>query len=118
MVLEQGALSGRYSLENPLPEGSNRAQIYNDMLPRLKRLTDELAAIGRVQGAGVPDVATAWAIAKGATAIIGVTRPDHIDGLVRGASLTLSSNDIAKLETLAEAANVNTLAWWEKEMQA
>jgi aryl-alcohol dehydrogenase-like predicted oxidoreductase len=26
MVLEQGALSGKYSLENPLPEGSNRAK--------------------------------------------------------------------------------------------
>jgi myo-inositol catabolism protein IolS len=116
MVLEQGALSGKYSLENPLPEGSNRAEIYNSMLPQLKALTDKLASIGLRQGAAAPDVATAWAIAKGATPIIGVTKPNYIDGLVRASSMMLSSDDIAALETLADAANVNTRGWWEQEM--
>jgi aryl-alcohol dehydrogenase-like predicted oxidoreductase len=117
MVLEQGALSGRYSPENPLPEGSNRAKAYNGMLSQLKALTDRLASIGQKHGAAAPDVATAWAIAKGATPIIGVTRPDYIDGLVRTTSMTLASEDIAELEALADAANVNTRGWWEKEMQ-
>ncbi|EHM02644.1 oxidoreductase, aldo/keto reductase family protein [Acetobacteraceae bacterium AT-5844] len=117
MVLEQGALSGKYSPENPLPEGTNRAQAYNDMLPQLKALTDKLASLGQVRGAEAPDVATAWAMAKGATPIIGVTKPGYIDGLVRAASLTLSSSDIAELEALAVAADVNTRGWWEKEMQ-
>jgi aryl-alcohol dehydrogenase-like predicted oxidoreductase len=75
MVLEQGALSGRYSPENPLPEGTNRAETYNGMLPQLKALTDKLASIGQKRGAAVPDVATTWAIAKGTTPIIGVTKP-------------------------------------------
>jgi len=117
MVLEQGALSGKYSRENPLPQGTNRAQAYNDMLPQLKALTDRLASIGQSQGAAAPDVATAWAIAKGATPIIGVTKPNYIDGLVRAANMTLSSDDIAELEALADAANVNTRGWWEKDMQ-
>lgn len=117
MVLEQGALSGKYSPGNPLPEGTNRAQAYNAMLPQLKALTDRLASIGRTQGAEAPDVATAWAIAKGATPIIGVTRSSYIDGLVRATSITLSSDDIAELEALADAAGVNTRGWWEKEMQ-
>ncbi|MBB2179825.1 aldo/keto reductase [Gluconacetobacter tumulicola] len=117
MVLEQGALSGRYSPENPLPEGTNRAQVYNGMLPQLKALTDKLASIGQKQNAAAPDVATAWAIAKGTTPIIGVTRPGYVDGLVRATSLVLSSDDIAALEALAESANVNTRGWWEKEMQ-
>lgn len=117
MVLEQGALSGRYSPQNPLPEGSNRAGTYNGMLPRLKALTDKLASIGQKHGAAAPDVATAWAIAKGATPIIGVTRPDYVDGLVRATSMTLASDDIAELEALADAANVDTRGWWEKEMQ-
>lgn len=118
MVLEQGALSGNYNLENPLPEGSNRAEAYNGMLPQLKALTDKLASIGQRQGAAAPDVATAWAIAKGTTPIIGITKPSYIDGLVRATSMTLSSDDIAELEALADAANVNTRGWWEKEMQA
>ncbi len=116
MVLEQGALSGKYSPENPLPEGSNRSKAYNGMLSRLKALTDKLVSIGQSQGAAAPDVATAWAIAKGATPIIGVTRPDYVDGLARARTMTLSGNDIAELEALADAANVNTRGWWEQEM--
>ena len=97
MVLEQGALRGKYSPENPLPEGSGRAKTYNGMLSQLKALTDKLASIGQKQGAAAPDVATAWAIAKGATPIIGVTNPSYIDGLVRASAMALSSDDIAQL---------------------
>jgi aryl-alcohol dehydrogenase-like predicted oxidoreductase len=110
-------LSGKYNLDNPLPEGTNRAKAYNAMLPQLKALTDKLASIGQKQGAEVPEVATSWAIAKGATPIIGVTKPSYIDGLVRATSITLSSDDIAELEALAEAANVNTRGWWEKDLR-
>jgi len=116
MVLEQGALSGKYSPETPLPEGTNRAKAYNDMLPQLKALTDKLASIGQSHGAAAPDVATAWAIAKGTTPIIGVTKPDYIAGLIRASAMKLSSDDIAELETLAHAADVNTRGWWEQEM--
>ncbi|WNL44255.1 aldo/keto reductase [Dyella sp. BiH032] len=116
MVLEQGALSGKYGPEHPLPEGSNRAETYNGMLPQLKALTDGLASIGRKRGAAAPEVATAWAIAKGVTPIIGVTKPHHIDGLVRARSIVLTSDDMAELETLADAAGVNTRGWWEREM--
>ncbi|MBR8068503.1 aldo/keto reductase [Burkholderia cenocepacia] len=117
MVLEQGALSGKYGPAHPLPEGSNRAQTYNRMLPRLKALTDALAAIGRKRGAAAPDVATAWALAKGTTPIVGVTRPDHVDGLARASRITLAADEIAELEALADAADVNTRGWWEHEMQ-
>lgn len=54
------------------------------------------------------DVATAWAIAKVTTPIIGVTKPNHIDGLIRASSITLTSDNIAELEALAAATNVNT----------
>ncbi|MEB2607460.1 aldo/keto reductase [Burkholderia cenocepacia] len=117
MVLEQGALSGKYGPAHPLPEGSNRAQTYNRMLPRLKALTDALAAIGRKRGAAAPDVATAWVLAKGTTPIVGVTRPDHVDGLARASRITLAADEIAELEALADAADVNTRGWWEHEMQ-
>lgn len=116
MVLEQGALSGKYSPENPMPEGSDRAKFYNGMLAQLKTLTDRLASIGQEQGAEASDIATAWAIAKGATPIIGITKPNYIDGLVRASAAALSSDDIAELEALADAANVNTRGWWEQEM--
>jgi aryl-alcohol dehydrogenase-like predicted oxidoreductase len=86
------------------------------MLPHLKALTDKLASIGQNQGAAASDVATAWAIAKGTTPIVGVTKPHHVDGLVRASSIMLTSDDIAELEALADAADVNTRGWWEREM--
>ena len=116
MVLEQGALSGKYSPENPLPEGSARAKTYNGMLPQLKALTDKLTSMGRERNAEAPEVAMAWARAKGATPIIGVTKPHHVDALVRARSITLAGDDIAELEALADAACVNTRGWWEREM--
>jgi aryl-alcohol dehydrogenase-like predicted oxidoreductase len=116
MVLEQGALTGRYSPANPLPEGSRRATEYNGILPQLQVLTDRMGAIGADRGASAADVATAWAIAKGTTPIIGVTKPDYIDGLTRARGIELADGEIAELEALADAAGVDTRGWWEQEM--
>ncbi|KPX09268.1 aldo/keto reductase [Pseudomonas syringae] len=116
MILEQGALAGQYSPENPLPKGSSRAAIYNRMLPQLKVLTDTLTSIGLRHGATATDVVTAWAIAKGTTPIIGVTKPHYIDGLLNAGRIVLSSDVISELEALADAANVNTRGSWERTM--
>jgi aryl-alcohol dehydrogenase-like predicted oxidoreductase len=116
MVLEQGALTGRYSPAHPLPEGSSRAAVYNGILPQLQALTDRMGAIGENQGASAADVATAWAIAKGTTPIIGVTKAGYIDGLVRARGIELADDEIAELEALADAADVDTRGWWEQEM--
>ena len=116
MVLEQGALTGRYSPADPLPEGSSRAAVYNGILPRLQALTDRMGAIGEDRGASAADVATAWAIAKGTTPIVGVTKAGYIDGLVRARGIELAEEETAELETLADAADVDTRGWWEQEM--
>ncbi|CAM5566432.1 Aldo/keto reductase OS=Streptomyces tendae OX=1932 GN=GUR47_24330 PE=4 SV=1 [Streptomyces tendae] len=116
MVLEQGALTGRYSPANPLPEGSSRAAVYNGVLPRLRELTDRMEAIGRDRGASAADVATAWAVAKGTTPIVGVTKAAHVDGLVRARGVELGDEEIAELEALADAADVDTRGWWEQAM--
>ena len=39
MVLEQGALSGKYDTRHPMPEGSDRAAAYNPMLDKLEETT-------------------------------------------------------------------------------
>lgn len=68
------------------------------MLPQLKALTDMLASIGQKQDAAAPDVAIAWAVAKGTTPIIGVTKSGHVDSLVRAGSISLTGDDIAELK--------------------
>ncbi|WP_231618760.1 aldo/keto reductase [Nonomuraea sp. SBT364] len=116
MVLEQGALTGRYTAAGPLPEGSVRAAAYNGILPRLRALTDRMGRIGQDRGGSAADVATAWAIAKGTTPIVGVTKAGYIDGLVRARGIDLADEEIAELEALADAADVDTRGSWEHEM--
>ncbi|MFJ8819801.1 aldo/keto reductase [Amycolatopsis thermoflava] len=116
MVLEQGALTGRYSPANPLPAGSSRAAVYNGILPQLRALTDRMTAIGADRGASAADVATAWALAKGTTPIIGVTKAAHLDGLVGAHGIELAGEEIAELEALADAAGVDTRGSWEHAM--
>jgi aryl-alcohol dehydrogenase-like predicted oxidoreductase len=90
MVLEQGALTGRYSPENPMPAGTSRATAYNAVLPQL---TNRLTAIGAARDASAVDVATAWAIAKGTAPIIGVAKPHYVDG---SSALAASSAQLRK----------------------
>ncbi|SEO30257.1 aldo/keto reductase [Actinacidiphila rubida] len=116
MVLEQGALTGRYSPSHPMPEGSSRAAVYNGILPQLQALTDRMGTIGEDRGASAADVATAWAVSKGTTPIIGVTKAGHIDGLVRARGIELADEEVAELEALADAADVDTRGFWEHEM--
>ena len=78
MVLEQGALSGRYDTGHPLPEGSQRAVTYNPVLAKLEKLIAAMRGIGRKYGASVSQVAIAWAACKGTIPLVGVTKLAHV----------------------------------------
>ena len=116
MVLEQGALTGRYSEENPFPEGSGRAEVYNPHLKELTALIDELKIIGTRFDASPAQVATAWAIAKGTLPIIGVTKVRQVEEAAKAAQIELTADEISRLERLGDKTGVHTLREWEKEM--
>ena len=117
MVLEQGALSGRYTPQTPLPAGSQRAETYNKILPQLAKLARKMAEIGaRHGGASVAQIAIAWAIAQGTLPLIGVTQADQVKEAAQAVGIALSATEIAELETLSEAAGVDTRGAWEKPM--
>ncbi len=46
MVLEQGALTGRYNETHPFPAGTGRGDAYNPHLKELSALIEELSVIG------------------------------------------------------------------------
>lgn len=116
MVLEQGALTGRYSEENPFPEGSGGAEVYNPHLKELTALIDELKIIGTRFDASPAQVATAWAIAKGTLPIIGVTKVCQVEEAAKAAQIELTADEISRLERLGDETGVHTLREWEKEM--
>ena len=116
MVLEQGALSGKYNTGNPLPEGSGRAQTYNKVLPQLEELTNAMKEIGSNKNASVAQVAIAWAIAKNTLPIIGVTKASQVEDAVLASKITLTVQEIERIEAFAAKTGVDTRGAWEKPM--
>jgi aryl-alcohol dehydrogenase-like predicted oxidoreductase len=116
MVLEQGALSGKYNSRNPLPEGSGRAQTYNKVLPQLEDLTNSMKEIGDSRIASVAQIAMAWAIAKNTVPIIGVTKVSQVEEAASAAQISLTKQEMEQIEALAAKAGVDTRGSWERPM--
>lgn len=117
MVLEQGALSGKYDSAHPFPSGSDRATAYNPILPKLDALLNKMREIGVFHSSSVAQIATAWAIAKGTLPIIGVTKAEQVEEAAKTINISLTEREIRELESLADKAKVSTIRGWEKEMK-
>ena len=117
MVLEQGALSGKYDTAHPMPEGSGRATAYNPVLDKLEVMNEALGRIAVKYGVGIAQIPVAWAIAKGTLPIIGVTKVSHIEDAVKAANITLTADEVAELESVADGLGLNVIRFWEKEMK-
>lgn len=116
MVLEQGALTGRYTEENPFPAGTGRGDSYNPHLKKLAALIHEMEIIGTGFDANPAQVATAWAIAKGTLPIIGVTKVHQVEEAAKATQIALTDDEIRRLEKLGDETGISTLREWEKEM--
>ena len=116
MVLEQGALSGKYDTAHPLPADSQRGDTYNPLLPQIERLIGVMRTVGDKYGITPAQVALAWAIAKGTTPIIGVTRPSQVQDAARAMQVVLTADETRMLEDTAENTGVDTKGSWENSM--
>lgn len=117
MVLEQGALSGKYDTSHPMPEGSARAETYNSVLDKLEVLNGELKKLADKYNVGVAQIPVAWAIAKGTLPIIGVTKTSHVEDAVKAVNVTLTAEETENLEKVADSLGINAIRFWEKEMK-
>lgn len=106
MVLEQGALTGHFSPANPLPADSDRGRKYNPVLDRLQALTDEMKAIGEKYGASCSQIG-----------IVGATKERHVAEAAAAADIVLTNDEVARLETLADATGIDTHGDWEHTME-
>ena len=117
MVLEHGALSGKYDTQHPFPADSDRGAVYNPMLPQLEKLNACIKEIADAHGVAPAQIPVAWAIAKGTLPIIGVTKVYQVEDAARAAALVLTDDEIARMEQLASGMQLNVIRYWEKEMR-
>lgn len=117
MVLEQGALSGKYDTKHPFPADSDRGEVYNPMLPQLEKLNAGLKEIADRHGVSAAQLPIAWAVAKGTLPIIGVTKVYQVEDAAGAAALKLSAEEIEIMERLAGQTPLNVIRYWEKEMR-
>ena len=117
MVLEQGALSGKYDTKHPMPEGSARAETYNPVLDKLEILNEELKKLADKYDVGMAQIPVAWAIAKGTLPIIGVTKENQVLDAVKAANISLTDEEVSSLEKTADSLELNVIRFWEKEMK-
>ena len=117
MVLEQGALSGKYNSEHPFPAGSDRAKSYNSKLDELEDLINGMSKIAKKHNIDVAQIATAWSVNKGTVPIIGATKVKHIEDAAKAASVVLSTEELSQLDELGDKTAVSTIREWEKPMK-
>lgn len=117
MVLEQGALSGKYDTQHPMPAGSDRAAVYNPVLDKLETLNACMKKMADKYGVAVAQIPVAWAITKGTLPIIGVTKVSHVEDAAKAAEISLTAEEVSELEALADTLNIHAVRMWEKEMR-
>lgn len=117
MVLEQGALTSRYNKDNPFPKNTRRSKAFPiKTLTKIEPLLSLLKEIACKYGVDVAEIATAYAINKGTTPIIGVTKTHHIDSIVKASKIILLNEEITALESMAKMIHISKKGFWEKNM--
>lgn len=116
MVLEQGALTTRYSPARPLPKKARRGRTWPPiLLERIAPLIRAMEEIGTRYQADAAQIAIAWAVAKGTVPVVGITKPHQVSKDVGAVSIALTEEEIAQLERESDALDLCIPAYWEKQ---
>ena len=100
-----------------MPEGSDRAAIYNPVLGKLEALNAAMKKLADKYNVAIAQIPVAWAIAKGTLPIIGVKKVSHVEDAARAAGITLTAGETEELESVADSLELNVIRFWEKEMK-
>ena len=87
-----------------------KKETYIKRRAELKKLADKYDV-------GPAQIPVAWAIAKGTLPIIGVTKENQVLDAVKATNVTLTAEETAELEKVADSLELNVIRFWEKEMK-
>ena len=107
--MRSGLLTGKMTRERVenLPSDDWRRNSSDFREPRLSRnleLVDLLEEIGREHGRSPAEVSIAWTLRHPAVtaAIVGGRRPDQVDGIIGGAELRLSEDELDRIQSFLD----------------
>lgn len=102
--LGRGFLSGTVTRTSDLPEGDARRNLprfSEEAIDANLRVVDELRAIAQDKGITPAQLALAWIVNAGTVPIPGTTKPERIDENVSALAITLTDDDLNRIETAA-----------------
>lgn len=110
--MKSGLLSGRMTRERVeafAPDDLRRSkpEFQEPQLSRNLALAEKLKEIGRRHDVSAAEVAVAWTLRNENVtgAIVGMRRPEHVDGIIGAAGLRLSDEDVRDIESMEAAAS-------------
>ena len=116
MVLEQGALAGRYNVTCPFPLLSMRRLAFPKSkfrkIESLLKLMEQTALKYNIDKSQIPVL---WVIARGAVPIIGITKPVYAERLAEALQVDLTSEEIEQLTSEAAATGIRQQGSWEPQ---
>ncbi|MDD6206965.1 MAG: aldo/keto reductase [Clostridiales bacterium] len=114
MVLEQGALTGRFDSRHPFPAWSNRWLSFpRRRLKKLEPLLAYMKKLAQKQDGTVSQVAMRWAMNKGTVPIVGVTKASYVEDLKKAETFQISDEQMKRLEELAARTGLMMKGIWE-----
>lgn len=116
MVLEQGALAGRYSAENHFPTFSMRSLAFpKSKFKKIEGLLGMMKEIADKHGIDRSQIPILWAIAKGAVPIVGITKPNYAERLSDALKVCLADEETDRLTEEARRTGIRQQGSWEPQ---
>ena len=116
MVLEQGALTGRYDSKNHFPTFSMRNFAFpKSKFKKIEGLLDMMKIIADKYKIDPSQIPILWVMAKGAIPIIGITKPAYAERLAAALEVTLTDEEVNKLTIEAKKTGIRQQGSWEPQ---
>lgn len=116
MVLEQGALAGRYNAKNHFPTFSMRNLMFPaSKFKKIEGLLTKMQEIAQKYDIDASQVPILWTISKGAIPIVGITKKSHADKLKAAMNVSLTNDEVKLLEDMATSTGIRQQGMWEPQ---
>ena len=116
MVLEQGALAGRYNAKDHFPTFSMRNFAFpKSKFRKIEGLLNMMKEIADKYGIDRSQIPILWAIAKGAVPIVGITKPSYVEKLADALKIELTDEEVISLTEEAGNTGIRQQGSWEPQ---